>query len=599
LEDWFTQSIFTYANVPYRHKTYEELIQNPHDAIAFDQQKHDICLKLEKEIGSDGKLIQDEKGTLKANLIEKLLVPLYSKLSNFVPEAGIWMNTQRPEWNDANNALVGIGASMVTLYYMRRYVSFLERLINKATTSTWTIHAEVKQLFSQINQVFFEHETVLQTDIDDLSRKTIMDALGKAGSAFRSNVYDGLSGAKDQLEKAEVIKALEKIKLFIDHSITRNKRSDGLFHAYNLILIQSDNVGIRRLNEMLEGQVSVLSSGYLNADQTLELLNKLRASKLYRNDQQSYILYPNKKLPNLLDKNKFTTSELESSKLLQQLLEQGNTDIILKDHKGIYHFNGEINNASKLAFELNQIESNIENLDEEKKYILDLYEKLFDHESFTGRSGTFYKFEGLGCIYWHMVSKLLLAVAENISLAEETSNDLNVLEKLKEHYKQIRNGIGSHKSPKEYGAFPTDPYSHTPSMSGVQQPGMTGQVKEDLLSRMHELGISVNDGCVHFEAQKVNSEEFITEEIEGNSAFLKVFPVAVPKGVPYLAFTYCNVPVIYQKSDSDKIRLSIQNKETIEILDHKLDMELSSILFKRKAEIEKIEVLFTSKNKKR
>ena len=35
-----------------------------------------------------------------------------------------------------------------------------------------------------------------------------------------------------------------------------------------------------------------------------------------------------------------------------------------------------------------------------------LYEEVFDHQSFTGRSGTFYKYEGLGCIYWHMVSKL-------------------------------------------------------------------------------------------------------------------------------------------------------------------------------------------------
>ena len=29
---------------------------------------------------------------------------------------------------------------------------------------------------------------------------------------------------------------------------------------------------------------------------------------------------------------------------------------------------------------------------------------------FTGRSGSFFAYEGLGSIYWHMVSKLLLAV---------------------------------------------------------------------------------------------------------------------------------------------------------------------------------------------
>ena len=38
-----------------------------------------------------------------------------AKICNYVPGAGIWLNTQRPEWNDANNALAGFGLSMVTV----------------------------------------------------------------------------------------------------------------------------------------------------------------------------------------------------------------------------------------------------------------------------------------------------------------------------------------------------------------------------------------------------------------------------------------------------------------------------------------------------
>ena len=38
------------------------------------------------------------------------------------------MNTQRPEWNDANNALVGNGISVVTLIYLRRYLEHLGTL---------------------------------------------------------------------------------------------------------------------------------------------------------------------------------------------------------------------------------------------------------------------------------------------------------------------------------------------------------------------------------------------------------------------------------------------------------------------------------------
>ena len=59
-----------------------------------------------------------------------------------------------------------------------------------------------------------------------------------------------------------------------------------------------------------------------------------------------------------------------------------------------------------------------------------------------------------------------------------------------DHYFEINEGIGVNKSPGLYGAFPTDPYSHTPRGRGVQQPGMTGQVKEDIVSRFYELGLT-------------------------------------------------------------------------------------------------------------
>ena len=43
-----------------------------------------------------------------------------------------------------------------------------------------------------------------------------------------------------------------------------------------------------------------------------------------------------------------------------------------------------------------------------------------------------------------------------------------------------------------------DAYSHTPYKSGAKQPGMTGQVKEEIITRMGELGCFVEDGCLVF-----------------------------------------------------------------------------------------------------
>ena len=58
--------------------------------------------------------------------------------------------------------------------------------------------------------------------------------------------------------------------------------------------------------------------------------------------------------------------------------------------------------------------------DQDEAQILALYEEVFNHRSFTGRSGTFYKYEGLGCIYWHMVSMLLPGSSTNPFLLHST-----------------------------------------------------------------------------------------------------------------------------------------------------------------------------------
>ncbi len=50
----------------------------------------------------------------------------------------------------------------------------------------------------------------------------------------------------------------------------------------------------------------------------------------------------------------------------------------------------------------------------ESDAIMALFERVFHHDAFTGRSGTFFAYEGLGSIYWHMISKYLLAAQEAV-----------------------------------------------------------------------------------------------------------------------------------------------------------------------------------------
>ncbi len=130
LSELLHRPIFSYANVPYRIRSFAELVADPKRTVDYD---HALAARIADRvaaIGADGKLVLERGGDVyQVNLLEKLLVPLLAKLGNLVVDGGIWLNTQRPEWNDANNALVGHGVSMVTLYYMRRYVRFLQELL--------------------------------------------------------------------------------------------------------------------------------------------------------------------------------------------------------------------------------------------------------------------------------------------------------------------------------------------------------------------------------------------------------------------------------------------------------------------------------------
>ena len=374
------------------------------------------------------------------------------------------MNTQRPEWNDANNALVGNGVSMVTLYYLRRFFSFFETILKESNFNETKVSEELVLFFENVKNTLENNKDILSNKISDKDRKTILDGLGNAGSTYRNKIYNQkFSSNKKNISKDDLLSFINTSLQFIDHSIRANKRVDNLYHAYNLMTITNNKeVSISYLSEMLEGQVAVLSSGYLSAKESVIVLNALKASKLFREDQYSYILYPNKELPGFLDRNNIPKEKVEKSTLLQKLIEKGNTQIIEQDCLDNYHFNGDFNNVESLKSALNELPLEFKKLKEQESSLLfDIFENIFNHKSFTGRSGTFYGYEGLGSIYWHMVSKLQLAVQEVTQNAIDNKEESEIIGKLFDHYFEINEGIGVKKSPKLYGGFSNRPlFSH-------------------------------------------------------------------------------------------------------------------------------------------
>ncbi len=561
LDGLLDKEYFVYANVPYKIKTYAEILKNPKDTIDFDFKLDEEIRDLKKMIGADGTLLRDKQGAIvHVNLLEKILATVLAKLSNFIAEGGIWMNTQRPEWNDANNALVGNGVSMVTLYYLRRFMRFFKDLVADTELERVNISAELADFYKQVWEAFRENQDLLHGTISDEDRKRILDRLGQAASDYRWQVYEqAFLGQKHDISLDDLRRFTDLTLSFIEHSIGVNEREDQLYHGYNLMTSDERSVKIAHLNEMLEGQVAVLSSGSLSAAASLRLLDALKKSAMFRDDQYSYMLYPNKSLPGFLQKNTIPGKSLENAGVLKKLAETDSSRILEQDILGNYHFNGNFKNANDLEAALSA-EDHFNS--KEKAALLQLFEETFHHKAFTGRSGTFFGYEGLGSIYWHMVSKLRLAVLETCLNAMEQQADDTLIGRLLEHYFEINEGIGVHKSPALYGAFPTDPYSHTPLGKGAQQPGMTGQVKEDILSRFGELGVFVQDACLHFRPRLLQKKEFLKEP--KNVSFFDVKGekqhVALKKGS--LFFTYCQVPVIYELAEKEQLAIDYANGES-------------------------------------
>ncbi len=587
LSAYLEREVFVYADVPYRIRGYQELVRNPRNSVFYDDARDSEISGRVAATGSDGKLLTLPNGSIyKVNLLEKLLVTTLTKLSNFVPGGGVWMNTQRPEWNDANNALVGYGLSIVTLCYLRRFMVSLKVLLSTGREQDFSVSSEVLAFFDALERVLNKHSTRIEDTNTPQGRKVFMDEIGPCGESYRKAVYAGFAGDKAMLGKTRLSSFIDLAMVYIDQSLALSRRPDGLFHAYNLIEFGNDGYAVANLYEMLEGQVAVLSSGYLDAKDSLELLTALRSSRMYRQDQNSYLLYPDRNLPLFLHKNVIPNALIENYPWLQNELDSGRTEFVERDVNGVTHFNASFRNRDELCARLAK---HPEITSQDGIRLCDIYEAVFNHRQFTGRSGAMYKYEGLGCIYWHMVSKLLLATAEVMVSATETGCDEGLLNALMERFDDIREGLGLYKTPARYGAFPVDPYSHTTGFSGVQQPGMTGQVKEDIITRFIELGVRVRHGKVSFAPFLLNESEFISGErtwhrvVGGTQHSEKLTGGS-------LAFSLCGVPVIYRLADSCSIRIETDSFETLVIPGNELDSTWSQSLFRREKRVRKIVV---------
>ena len=573
--------IFTYADVPYEILPYESILQDSKHTIHFNQDKHNRLVERVKSYGSDGRLLLEGDNVYHVSLVEKLLVPILAKLSNLVIGGGIWMNTQRPEWNDANNAIVGNGLSMVTVYQLYRHLGLCAKLIKGKEVA---ISTEVKTWLVEIAEVINKRS--------QLTPKEFLDIAGEAFSRYRKTVYaSGFSG-KESLPTHDILSLLGFAREALEETIVVNKREDGMYHSYNIMTLEENRLAVSPLFLMLEGQTAVLGSGFLSLAEALELVAKMEASDLMNPLLGQFFLYPMKKLKTFVERNIIPSELAEKSQLIKHLLEANNDGLVLCDNVGNVRFHHNIRQLSDVDIQLDKL-----SIDPafkryaitDAKLIREIFEVIFAHNQFTGRSGVMYKYEGIGSIYWHQNSKFMLSLQETFT--QGIKDGANSSKKLKDAYYRLQSGFGFRKTPVQWGAFPLEPYSHTPYNMPAQQPGMTGQVKEDIITRFAELGISVEDGLLGFEPSLLNQSEFLTKPSVFSYIDVAGNPQKLDLPVGTLAFTICQIPVVYHLAEHNAIIVTTKDdaKQQDSLVLSRADSEA---VFGRVGAISRIDVCF-------
>ncbi len=597
IRGWLGRDLFSYADVPYRIRPYADLLADAKDTIEFDEAADARSQASAEAWGSDGRLVTADGQVKLVNLVEKLLVSLLAKMSNLVIDGGIWLNTQRPEWNDANNAIVGQGLSIVTTAQLRHAFTVLDRLVDEDNPRKFLVSVEVEHwLEGVVGALTLEDPPAEPAPVAESLRRRILDKLGTAFSEYRHTVYEQGLGERQPMSLTRVRELCRASLRWIDHTLRTNRREDGLYHSYNSLVWTADGIRVERLSEMLEGQVAVLGSGLLSGSEAIELVDALYASGLYREDQHTFVLYPNRERPGFLVRNQVSAETVDSTPLLAALAADPivGGQVIARDVTGTWHWHADLDNASALDKVLDTIaadETWTTAVQAGRTAVLEAYERTFDHQAFTGRSGTMHKYEGLGSVYWHMVGKLLVSVQESWQRAVDEGEPADVQARLADAYRRVRAGLPFNKSVSEYGAIPTDPYSHTPFHLGAQQPGMTGQVKETFLARYGELGVRVREGALEVAPGLLGREELLTTEaswtITGHRGERKTLTLPIGS----LAFTVAQVPFVLVAHDGPpEVRITWADGSDERIEGRSLGRAPTQSVFSRRGLVERVDV---------
>jgi hypothetical protein len=119
---------------------------------------------------------------------------------------------------------------------------------------------------------------------------------------------------------------------------------------------------------------------------------------------------------------------------------------------------------------------------------------------------------------------------------------------------------------------------------------MTGQVKEEILTRWGELGIRVHDGKINFRPRLLSGFDFLAGPASLSYVDTGGRPRALPLEAGSLGFTFCQVPVVYIPGDRDRIVVETEDGTEADVDGGTLPEEIAGEIFRRTGKIKQITV---------
>jgi hypothetical protein len=115
---------------------------------------------------------------------------------------------------------------------------------------------------------------------------------------------------------------------------------------------------------------------------------------------------------------------------------------------------------------------------------------------------------------------------------------------------------------------------------------MTGQVKEDLVARRHELGLHVDHGQLTFRSPMPRMGKPLQSTWRG--AIGAQHDMEVPAGS--IVFSVCGVPVVVRRGSSDRVEITRVDGSIEAVAARSLSIAASRSLFDRVGSIARIDI---------